>query len=64
MVQEAEDTTCLLRLVGAYSYNDENENLTIVQIKELKKMKQRDAATLLKIQQVVTDSIFPRIMGA
>ncbi|KAG6391565.1 hypothetical protein SASPL_149321 [Salvia splendens] len=47
-----------------YDEANENENLTAAQIKEFKKTKQRDAASLSKIQQAVADSIFPRIMGA
>lgn len=45
-------------------YDDEEGDLTVAQLKELKKLRRNDAMALSKIQQAVADSIFPRIMRA
>uniref|UniRef100_A0A5B7B4M6 Retrovirus-related Pol polyprotein from transposon TNT 1-94 n=1 Tax=Davidia involucrata TaxID=16924 RepID=A0A5B7B4M6_DAVIN len=47
-----------------YADSDSSTSLTEAQQQQLKVKQQKDASALSKIQQGVSDSIFPRIMGA
>ena len=42
---------------------EDTSTLTVAQKKELKGNKQKDSRTLFALQQVVNDTIFPRIIG-